>query len=388
MTNCLKTQNFIEKADKKHYNKYCYKYVVYVKAIEKVIIVCNIHGEFKQTPNYHLNGGGCKKCNIRKTKWDKDFFIEECLRRNNGYLPFTIIGEYKGTTENILVENKYGICSIRANHILNGVIPGIETAIDKASYWKKQAILNHGSLYDYSKVNYINSNTKITITCKVHGEFLQTPNSHLSGKGCGKCTKKQGGLKRSEKYSNKFRIEANKTHSGKYSYYEDIIFKAKDVISIICPLHGDFLQVADNHLRGDGCQKCGLKLLIERMRENPIGWSYTNWQKAGERSKNFDSYKVYIIKCWDDNEEFYKIGKTFSTIKKRFKNKNSLPYKYKIIKEVIFESAKEASEVEHILKNCNKYNKYIPLNNFNGLHECFRILDLSCFENNNITIIE
>jgi hypothetical protein len=50
-----------------------------------------------------------------------------------------------------------------------------------------------------------------------------------------------------------------------------------------------------------------------------IGWSYTQWKEAADQSKNFDSFKVYIIKCWNENEEFYKIGKTFLTINQRFK---------------------------------------------------------------------
>ena len=45
----------------------------------------------------------------------------------------------------------------------------------------------HGSKYDYSKVNYTNNHTKVTITCRKHGDFEQTPNSHLNGRGCPKC---------------------------------------------------------------------------------------------------------------------------------------------------------------------------------------------------------
>ena len=45
----------------------------------------------------------------------------------------------------------------------------------------------HSNVYDYSLVNYTNSKTHITIICAVHGEFQQTPHSHLSGYGCSKC---------------------------------------------------------------------------------------------------------------------------------------------------------------------------------------------------------
>lgn len=56
------TNEFIENAINIHGNKYDYSKVEYLKAIEKVIIVCKTHGEFEQTPNNHLNGAGCSKC--------------------------------------------------------------------------------------------------------------------------------------------------------------------------------------------------------------------------------------------------------------------------------------------------------------------------------------
>lgn len=45
----------------------------------------------------------------------------------------------------------------------------------------------HGNKYDYSKVEYVNSHTKVCIKCPIHGEFLVIPNDHTSGVGCKKC---------------------------------------------------------------------------------------------------------------------------------------------------------------------------------------------------------
>jgi hypothetical protein len=46
----------------------------------------------------------------------------------------------------------------------------------------------HGDTYNYSKVEYgKNAHEKIIIICKQHGEFLQSPNGHLCGRGCIKC---------------------------------------------------------------------------------------------------------------------------------------------------------------------------------------------------------
>ena len=77
-------------------------------------------------------------------------------------------------------------------------------------------------------------------------------------------------------------------------------------------------------------------------------------EQAGEKSKNFDSFKVYVIRCWDDNEEFYKIGRTYLKTKQRFKSNKSLPYNYEIVKEIPLENARIICELEEGLKNCNK----------------------------------
>ena len=47
----------------------------------------------------------------------------------------------------------------------------------------------HGNRYDYSKLVYTNSRSKVTIICKEHGEFSQNANSHILGIGCKKCGK-------------------------------------------------------------------------------------------------------------------------------------------------------------------------------------------------------
>ena len=53
---------FIDRANKKHKNKYDYSKVNYVNTKDKVIIGCPIHGDFEQEGNSHLLGIGCPKC--------------------------------------------------------------------------------------------------------------------------------------------------------------------------------------------------------------------------------------------------------------------------------------------------------------------------------------
>lgn len=144
----------------------------------------------------------------------------------------------------------------------------------------------------------------------------------------------------------------------------------KTKIQVICNKHGEFYQRSDHLLNGIGCPKCGRTITADFIKQNPMGWNYTNWIKASKTSKHFDSFKVYIIECWNDEERFYKIGKTFCKVKKRFDWKHSMPYNYKIIKLFVGE-AREISELEQKLKMINKINKYKPKINFQGSYECF-----------------
>ena len=52
------------------------------------------------------------------------------------------------------------------------------------------ANIKHKNKYEYSQMNYINAREKIKIICKEHGEFEQTPDSHLRGCGCPYCVNK------------------------------------------------------------------------------------------------------------------------------------------------------------------------------------------------------
>ncbi len=123
-------EEFINKARKIHGDKYIYSKVEYINNYTKVCIICPEHGEFWQTPREHLRNQGCPKCHLN-------------------YLH----------NENILTTEEF-----------------IERAIEI-----------HGNRYVYSKVNYIDSKTKVCIICPNHGEFSQTPNSHLQGQGCPFC---------------------------------------------------------------------------------------------------------------------------------------------------------------------------------------------------------
>jgi hypothetical protein len=108
----------------------------------------------------------------------------------------------------------------------------------------------HDDKYDYSKVNYINCTTPVTIICKIHGEFQQNPRSHMAKHSCPKCSNKH------QHTTEEYIKLANKKHNNKYNYSETKYVNTNTKIKIICPIHGEFEQNASNHLQGGECAKC------------------------------------------------------------------------------------------------------------------------------------
>ena len=111
----------------------------------------------------------------------------------------------------------------------------------------------HGNKYDYSETVYVNSKTKIRILCPTHGIFEQAAVEHSRGKGCLKCAKEKSRLTHEE-----FVTRANIVHNSFYNYNKVNFKVTTDKVIIICPIHGEFLQNVNIHLRGSICPKCSI----------------------------------------------------------------------------------------------------------------------------------
>lgn len=198
---------FIEKARKIHGDKYDYSKVNYVDARTKVCIICPEHGEFWQTPNSHLNGKGCKFCSrvtqSNRQRLTQEEFIRKAKEVHGDKYDYSKV-EYKGNKVKVCI-----ICPIHGEfwqipntHLLGGGCKECAKDIiktkerDTLEQFIEKAKKVHGDRYDYSKVEYVNSQTKVCIICPEHGEFWMRPNCHLNGQNCHKCNKyKQTELK-------------------------------------------------------------------------------------------------------------------------------------------------------------------------------------------------
>ena len=126
----------------------------------------------------------------------------------------------------------------------------------KTQKFIKRANKVHNNFYDYSKTKYIHSEQKVIIICPKHNEFSQKAYQHLQGFNCPKCGRENMAnklLKSNEQFIN----EANLKHNNFYDYSKVDYKNSKEKVIIICPKHGEFEQVANSHLNGSGCKKCG-----------------------------------------------------------------------------------------------------------------------------------
>jgi len=161
-----------------------------------------------------------------------------------------------------------------------------------------------GSLYDYSKVNYLNNKTKVEIICKDHGSFFIRPNDHLSSKNaCPKC----GILKRLKSQKNQnWEEDFNKIHNFKYNYSKVNYINNKTKVEIICKEHGSFFMKPNSHLSGQGCKKCSnmkVSSLHDFIKESNLKhnnlYSYT-------KSIYINSHSKIEIICKDHGSFFMK----------------------------------------------------------------------------------
>lgn len=279
----------IKRAIERHgIEKYLYGRVLYVNATTKTTVVCPLHGDFEITPTSLIKGGGCPKC-------------------SNVHQPST-------------------------------------------EEWIEKAQKVHGTKYDYSQVLYKSSQEKICIICADHGPFYQTPNNHLSGRGCHRCARElvTNGQTHSKE---QFIIKAIEIHGNRYEYSQVSYKNNREKVEIICHTHGPFLQTPANHLSGRGCPQCSgkysptteewvakarnvhgdlydySKVLYKNVHEkvqivcNQHG---TFWQTPGNHINNFQGCPkcghhnhniLYLLKCKETG--WYKIGITTGDTKRR-----------------------------------------------------------------------
>ena len=320
----LTKEDFIRRAKDVHGSRFDYSKSEYKGYKERICIICPIHGEFWTTPQIHLGGSMCPQCKFEKQK----IGLDEFLRRAK-----EIHGEKYGYSKVKYVNNSTKVCitcpahgdfwQTAGDHLQGHGCPKCfgdkrgESRRSTQEEFIRRAKEVHGDKYDYSKVNYVNSTTKVCIICPKHGEFWQTPSKHLIGRGCPLCKNKATG-DRFRKSQKDFIKEAQNKHGETYDYslvkYEGV----KRPIKIICPTHGVFEQTPRMHLKANiGCPKCAIVALrkkvygvgVNDILESTNEYYYTAWHAMlsrcySKREKGINSSYIGCSVC----EEWHRLS--------------------------------------------------------------------------------
>lgn len=368
MTNEEVTEYWTKKSVEKYGDKFDYSYVGIISIKKDYIkLSCNKHGIFDTTFDNHLNSAtGCFKCGDESCRKSKRMPFDEFLSRLDEVNPnrtFKLLSkEFKGNQikkEKLYTQDEFGICKVSVGVLLRGVNPNIKTAVFPELYnINRYKILNGFNHLDFSKSKYVGALEYTTARCRKHEEYKTKPNWILGGRGCPVCSDEKRGdhlLSNTKDFVKRCMVRFN--HNIKI--YDKVVYKgAKKGILIFCEECEDYYPTNPNsHYSGQGCTVC-----------NKGGYSRSDYVR---QSKGRDGV-MYIIKCGEDEEVFYKIGITFQGLKTRFSGTNSLPYNY----EVIYQYVCDAGCTWDIEKEYHKKYKsyqYFPKINFAGYTECFNL---------------
>ena len=195
------SKEFIKKARKIHGEVYDYSKVIYKRSDQKVTIICKQHGPFRQVPNSHLDGAGCRECGYSNRTYPTKLSLKE-----------------------------------------------IEARMFKV----------HGTKYDLSRAVYVNCMEEFEVICPTHGSFWIQPVSFIhAGQGCRQCGLAERGANQTEKFRKSFVSRAREIHGERYEYDMGSLVNSKTPMRMICKIHGEFFRTPCDHLANQGCIICG-----------------------------------------------------------------------------------------------------------------------------------
>lgn len=193
--------------------------------------------------------------------------------------------------------------------------------------------LKYNNKFDYSKVEYVDRNTKMCIICPEHGEFLQSAKDHLSEAkvfACPVCAKigKSAGF--AEKGQESFLIKAFERFGDKYDYSKVNYTTNKNKIIITCPIHGDFEQTPNGHLKSEGCPKCtreSKKIHVPEKQVN-LDLSINIVEEPKKAESGFVIGSVYLFQNIINGKLY--VGKTIENYHQRFSKHMSCALEQKL----------------------------------------------------------
>jgi hypothetical protein len=279
----LTTEEVISRFLSRHGDRYDYSDVDYQLDGIPVTIICKVHGRFEQRPDLHWKGTNCPKCarletdrrrieraaaafesSARAAHGDRYDYSE--ARFTGARSKLQILCRHHGPFSQTASEHIRGAgCSKCANEA-----NGEEKSREYREAFVERARTVHGDRYDYSLAEYATVHDRVLIGCAIHGQFRQSPASHLRGSGCPRCGSEGVGAKKSAAARDRFLEKARLVHGVRYDYTRMVYNRSHQNVTIVCPDHGPFQQTPDNHLHGkNGCPVCaqGVRAAKRRLSE-------------------------------------------------------------------------------------------------------------------------
>ena len=341
--------SFKEQANQVHGTKYSYSKAVYTASRSKLTITCPIHGDFEQTANSHLQGNGCMQCAVEERAVNKtktiEEFIQKAVKLHNNKYSYEKTVYTKGHSKAIITCPIHGDFEQTLVDHLSGRgcnKCGIEARSKKQTMCVDEFItrsnIKHNNKFDYSKVVYTKAKKKVVIICPEHGEFEQSPDTHLrSVDGCIKCGHVATAAN-SRSSTEKFIEKAIKLYGTAYDYSVTKYTTAIAPIDVLCNNCSKvFTTTANKHLCGSGCTYCC-------------------------NGGGFDNSKPGVLYYLSiNNGEAYKIGITNKSVQQRFRAADL--EKIKVVKTWDFALGLDARKAERYYLQTYKDKKYngIPL---------------------------
>ena len=264
MPSKLSFEELVSRANQIHDNKYTY-WQDHRDPANKFRGYCEEHKvEFLTDRVQHIKTKApvCKHCSDRKrVKGQLTLTNEEFKNRSslvyNDFYHYDKTRYVNQNTKVLITCPLHGDFWVYPQHHYRGT-SGCEQCSDRVrttDFFIKKSKEIHGDRYNYDLVDYHKSDKKIIIICSIHGEFNQRPDSHLQGKGCQRCKADEFG-KRTRSTNSEF-IEKSKLIYGDHYNYDQVVYRGCDIpVNIHCSIHGYFQQTPSNHLTR-GCIKCG-----------------------------------------------------------------------------------------------------------------------------------
>jgi len=212
MTAKLDYDGFLSRARAVHGEKYSYSCDNFHDQYTVVTVTCKRHGEFEQVAKNHIRGSGCKKCGVDRVAGSRAIPYREFVRRS---------------------------------------------------------LEKHSLPHIYDQESYRTTSEPTKIVCTKHScEFWQLPERHMKGQtGCAECSREKRVRKRT-KTTAEFVRDAMSVHGDRYDYSKAEYTGAQRKLTIICSKHGEFTQLATNHLAGYGCAECATRKMFHELHFN------------------------------------------------------------------------------------------------------------------------